>query len=65
VLSDLAERLRLRTREQLLAAFEASGLVVTDRLDARPVHPKVFDVADALHEARAGEVTSLWRLAVR
>ena len=63
ILSDLAEHLGLRSREALLAAFEASGLKVVDRLDARPKHPKARDEADPLHHARKAEVTSLWRLA--
>ncbi|WP_156757235.1 methyltransferase [Actinokineospora pegani] len=65
VLSDLAEHLGLRTREELLAGFEAAGLWVVDRIDTRPRHSRVGDVADPLHVARAAEVTSLWRLGVR
>ena len=65
VLSDLAEHLGLRTRAWLLAAFEAAGLEVAGRLDARPAHRKAADRADPLHAARAAETTSLWRLAVR
>jgi prophage antirepressor-like protein len=64
ILSDLAEHLGLRTREELLAAIEAAGLKVVDRLDARPKHPKASDEDDPLHAARAAEVTSLWRLAL-
>jgi len=63
VLSDLAEHLGLRTRDELMAAFARAGLKVVGRLDARPRHPKAADAADALHAARAAEVTSLWRLA--
>jgi hypothetical protein len=63
ILSDLAEHLGLRTRDGLLAAFEAAGLVVVDRVDVRPRHPKTADAADPLHAARAAELTSLWRLA--
>jgi methylase of polypeptide subunit release factors len=63
VLSDLAEHLGLRSREQLLAWFEAAGLKVAGRLETRPHHPKVSDDNDPLHAARAAEVTSLWRLA--
>ncbi|HJW24092.1 MAG TPA: class I SAM-dependent methyltransferase [Rhodocyclaceae bacterium] len=62
ILSDLAEHLGLRSREELLAAIEEAGLTVLGRLDARPQHPKAFDPADPLHAARAAEVTSLWRL---
>jgi methylase of polypeptide subunit release factors len=65
ILSDLAEHLGLRTREELLAAIEAAGLKVVDRIDARPKHPKASDKTDALHAARAAEITSLWRLALR
>ena len=58
VLSDIAERLGLRTREMLLAAFAAGGLEVSGRSEVRPHHPKVNDKTDPLHAARAGEVTS-------
>jgi len=63
VLSDFAEHLGLRSREELLAAFERNGLQVLGRLDAKPLHPKATDATAALHAARAAEVTSLWRLA--
>ena len=63
ILSDFAEHLGLRTRDWLLSAIDAAGLKVLDRLDAQPHHPKVSDASDALHAARAAEVTSLWRLA--
>jgi SAM-dependent methyltransferase len=62
ILSDLAEHLGLRTRAELLAAFDAAGLQVMERLDVRPTHPRASDPADPLHAARAAEVTSLWRL---
>jgi hypothetical protein len=65
VLSDIAEHLGLRTREELLAAFDAAGLKVAGRTEVRPHHPKVADVTDPLHAARAAEMTSLWRLVVR
>jgi hypothetical protein len=65
VLSDIAEHLRLRTRESLLAAFDAAGLRVAGRTDVRPQHPRVADAADPLHAARAAETTSLWRLMLR
>jgi methylase of polypeptide subunit release factors len=63
VLSDIAEHLGLRTRDELLAWIAAAGLRVLDRMDVKPHHPKVADVTDPLHAARAAEVTSLWRLA--
>ena len=62
ILSDLAEHLGLRSREELLASFEAAGLKVLDRIDIRPTHPRVTDATDPLHQARNSEVTSLWRL---
>lgn len=65
ILSDLAEHLGLRSREQLLAAFEAAGLAVAGRLDARPRHGRAADAGDPLHAARRREVTSLWRLVPR
>ena len=63
ILSNLAEHLGLRSREELLAAFESNGLKVVSRIDAKPLHAKVADTEDALHDARSREVTSLWRLA--
>ncbi len=65
ILSDLAEHLGLRTRAQLLEEFAAAGLRVVERHDVRPRHPRAADQSDALHAARAAEVTSLWRLAAR
>ncbi|MFG3437348.1 methyltransferase [Nonomuraea sp. NPDC047897] len=62
ILSDLGERLGLRTRERLLADIGAAGLRVVGRLDTRPRHPRATDPRDPLHAARAAEVTSLWRL---
>jgi methylase of polypeptide subunit release factors len=62
ILSDLAEHLGLRTREELLGWIEQSDLKVIARLDTKPTHQKVFDKTDALHAARSKEVTSLWRL---
>jgi len=63
ILSDLAEHLGLRTRAQLLEEFEAHGLRVLGRNDVPPRHPRAADKTDALHFARAAEITSLWRLA--
>ncbi|MFY7872287.1 MAG: methyltransferase [Limnohabitans sp.] len=62
ILSDLAEHLGLRSREQLLGWIQVAGLRVMDRLDTRPRHRKALDPRDPLHAARAAEVTSLWRL---
>ncbi|KQW93740.1 methylase [Massilia sp. Root418] len=63
ILSDLAEHLGLRPREQLMEWIGAAGLKVVDRHDVRPTHPRAADATDPLHAARAAEVTSLWRLA--
>ncbi len=62
VLSDLAEHLGLRSRDDLLGWIAAAGLRVLGRLDTRPRHGKAQDAGDPLHAARAAEVTSLWRL---
>ena len=62
ILSDIAEHLGLRTRDALLVAFEAAGLKVVARLDAKPQHAKARDKTDPLYAARSREVTSLWRL---
>lgn len=63
ILSDLAEHLALRSRDELLAAIAAAELTVVGRIEARPHHPRTTDETDPLHAARAAEVTSLWRLA--
>jgi Rne/Rng family ribonuclease len=63
ILSDIAEHLGLRTRDELLAAFVAAKLRVVGRSEIRPRHPRAADMMDPLHAARAVEVTSLWRLA--
>jgi methylase of polypeptide subunit release factors len=65
ILSDLAEHLGLRTRDELLALIDTAGLRVLGRLDVRPQHPRAADPADPLHAARAAELTSLWRLGIR
>ena len=64
LMSDLAERLGLRSATELQAAITAAGLKVVGKLATKPVHPKAKDPGDALHQARAAEVTTLWRLAV-
>ena len=62
ILSDLAEHLGLRTRDELMTWITEAGLTVLGKLDTRPVHGKATQATDALHAARAAEVTSLWRL---
>lgn len=65
ILSDLAEHLGLRTRAELLAVIDRAGLKIVARTDIRPQHPRASDATDPLHRARAAELTSLWRLAIR
>ena len=65
ILSDFAEHLGLRTRDQLLGWIDAAGLKVLGRSDVRPHHPKANDADDPLFAARKAEVTSLWRLAAK
>jgi len=62
ILSDFAEHLGLRSRDELLAWIAESGLRVAGRDDVRPVHAKSQDATDPLFAARQQEVTSLWRL---
>lgn len=62
ILSNIAELLGLRTRDDLLRAVDAAGLRVLGRMDTQPRHPKATDPSDPLHSARSAEVTSLWRL---
>lgn len=65
VISDLAERLGLRTREQLLGWIEEAGLVVCGRDDTVPSHGRAADASDPFHAERSAEVTSLWKLEAR
>jgi methylase of polypeptide subunit release factors len=64
ILSDLAEHLHLRSREQLLAHIEEAGLVMIAKHDIRPHHSKAKDEQDPLADARQAETTSLWCLGV-
>jgi len=63
VLSDLAEHLGLRSRQELLDQIAVAGLRVIGRLDAPPSPKGARDAGDPLHFARSKEVVSLWRLA--
>ena len=63
ILSDFAEYLGLRTRDELLGWIAAAGLKVLERTDTKARHSKTLDASDPLHLARKAEVTSLWRLA--
>ena len=63
LLSDFAEQLGLRTRDELLSWISIAGLKVVERTDTKARHSKALDASDPLHAARKAEVTSLWRLA--
>lgn len=65
LLSNLAEHLGLRSREELLASIEKAGLRVIGKISVRPNHPRASDPTDPLSAARAAELTTLWRLGVR
>jgi SAM-dependent methyltransferase len=64
IMSDIAEHLGLRTKDELQLAITAAGLKVVAKLGTKPLHPKALDTSDPLHAARAKEVTTLWRLAM-
>lgn len=62
ILSDLAEHLQLRTRDELLGWFADAGLSIKYRLDTKAKHGRSQDNTDPLFAARSAEVTSLWCL---
>lgn len=62
ILSDFAEHLGLRSREELTGWIAAAGLTVIGKIDTRPKHGKAADESEPLHAARSAELTSLWRL---
>lgn len=62
VISDIAEHLDLRSRDQFLEWIALGGLKVVGRIDARPVHGRARDQEDPLYQVRSKEITSLWRL---
>ena len=63
ILSDFAEHLGLRSREELTLWIAEAGLKVVEKIDTKAKHNKPLDASDPLHKARKAEVTSLWRLA--
>ena len=65
VISDLAEHLGLRSREELTGWIEKGGLEVLDKLDTPPKHPRSMDRSDPFFAARSKETTSLWRLGAK
>jgi methylase of polypeptide subunit release factors len=62
ILSDLAEHLGLRTKEELMKWIADAGLTVIEKLDVAPKHAKSSDQSDPLYLARSKEMTSLYRL---
>ncbi len=63
VLSDFAELVGLRSRDELMTVIDTAGLRVIGALEAPAVHTRANDTNDPLHSVRMNEVTSLWRLA--
>jgi predicted O-methyltransferase YrrM len=62
IISDIAEHLGLRSRDELLSWIEQANLKVAGRLETKPTHRKSKEAVDALSFARQKEITSLWRL---
>lgn len=62
VMSNLAELIGLRKPDDLQQWIAAAGLQVIEKLDIEPKHAKASDQSDPLYEARAKEITSLYRL---
>jgi SAM-dependent methyltransferase len=62
IISDIAEHLGLRSRDELLQLFESAQLKIVEKKDIYPKHPKTRDNTDPLAFARTKEITSLWIL---
>lgn len=62
IMSDFAEHLGLRTAQEFWSWIDAGGLEVIGKMDIKPHHTKAKDREDPLFQARAAEITSLWRL---
>lgn len=65
IISDLAEHLGLRSRDELLTWIDNAGLTVLEKLDTPARHPRSMDSNDPFFEARSKEVTSLWQLGLK
>lgn len=63
IISNLAENLGLRGADEISTLIEKAGLRIIERLEIKPKHGKAADQSNPLHEARAREITRLWRLA--
>ena len=64
MMSDLAENLGLRTRDELTTWIATAGLKIVEKIDTKSLHAKSQDASNLLHAARSKEVTSLYRLKV-
>lgn len=62
IMSNLAELIGLRKPTELQEWITHANLSVVEKLDTSPQHSKSKDQSDPLYEARANEVTSLYRL---
>lgn len=65
ILSDLAEHLGLRTRDELRTRIADAGLTVIGTHETTPRHSRASDTDDPLHAARSRERTILWRVGAR
>ncbi|MFZ6798213.1 methyltransferase [Undibacterium sp. Di24W] len=65
IMSDLAEHLGLRSSQEFWSWIDAANLEVVGKMDIRPQHAKSKDTSDPLYQARAAEITSLWRLRIK
>lgn len=62
IMSNFAEHLGLRPKDELQNLIDKAGLQVVGKSEVKPRHPRSADVADPLHAARVKEVTTLWKL---
>ena len=65
IISDLAEHLGLRSRDELMGWIEKAGLLVLNKLETPARHPRSMDRSDPFFDARSQEITSLWKLGVK
>jgi len=65
ILSDLAERLGLRSRSELLSWIDDAGLTIKDIVTTPAAHKRARDETDPLHVARSQEQTELFILQIK